>query len=93
MPENAKTATPAGKTTANGIETAAIAGAKNTMRDLPDATETGTYSMVVDPDGTGGETVIANANVTVTLNGSARGEGIGRGPRLLRLGNGRPLLI
>ena len=92
VPENAKTATPVGETTANGIETVAIAGAENTMKDLPDATETGTLSMAVDPDGTGEETAIAN--VTVTMNGSGRGEEeTGRGPRLLRLGKGRVLLI
>lgn len=91
VPENAKTATLVGETTANGTETAAIAGAEITMRDLPDATETGTFSMVVDPDGTGGETAIAN--VTVTTNGSGRGEETGREPRLLRLGKGRVLLI
>lgn len=92
VPENAKTATPVGETTANGIETVAIAGAENTTKDLPDATETGTLSMAVDPDGTGEETAIAN--VTVTMNGSGRGEEeTGRGPRLLRLGKGRVLLI
>lgn len=92
VPENAKTVTPVGETTANGIETVAIAGAENTMKDLPDATETGTLSMAVDPDGTGEETAIAN--VTVTMNGSGRGEEeTGRGPRLLRLGKGRVLLI
>ena len=91
VPENAKTVTPVGETTANGIETVAIAGAENTTKDLPDATETGTLSMAVDPDGTGEETAIAN--VTVTMNGSGRGEETGRGPRLLRLGKGRVLLI
>lgn len=90
-PENAKTVTPAGETIVNGTETVAIAGAESLKKGLLDATETGTYSMVAGPDGNAEEeTVIANGSVTVTL--SARGR-ITRGPRRLRLGSERLLLI
>lgn len=75
----------------NGTETVAIAGAESLKKGLLDATETGTYSMVAGPDGNAEEeTVIANGSVTVTL--SARGR-ITRGPRRLRLGSERLLLI
>ena len=79
----------------NGIGTAAIADAETTMTDLLDAKETGTCSIVVDPDGTEEivetvETASANVTVTVTTSVSAEiGEIGGEGPRLLRPGRGR----
>lgn len=81
----------------NGIGTVASADAETTMTDLLDAKETGTCSIVVDPDGTEEivetvETASASANVTVTVTTSVSaeiGEIGGEGPRLLRPGRGR----
>ena len=79
----------------NGIGTVASADAETTMTDLLDAKETGTCSIVVDPDGTEEivetvETASANVTVTVTTSVSVEiGEIGGEGPRLLRPGRER----
>lgn len=90
MPENAKTVTPAGEMTVNGIETVVIAGAESMTNGPPVATETGTCSMVAGLGASAEETVIANGSVTVTS--TVRGK-ITREPRPLRPGSERVLLI
>ena len=74
----------------NGTETVVIAGAESMTKGLPDATGTGTCSMVAGLGGSAEETVIAKGSVTVTL--TVRGR-ITREPRPLRPGSERVLLI
>lgn len=89
MPENGKTATPAGEMIENGIETVVIADAGTMMTGLRDAKGTGTFLMVADLDGNEETAIgIANVSVSVTMSVSGKGE-IEEGPRLPRPERGR----